>query len=348
METLGGAAFAPDKTYLNTCSAGLLPRRAADALTALAEELVGGRPGGAGDWPRVGAVRRSFARLTGTDEARVAVGGSVAVHVGLVAQSFPPGSEILFPEGDYSSVITPFAVRGDLKLRFVPLDVLAEAVRPGTALVALSSVQSSDGRIADLPAVRAAAAAHGARTLLDASQSAGWLPLDADAWDFTVTGAFKFLMCPRGVSFLTVGEDAQRSVVPIHAGPFAAEDENGSIYGPVGELARSARRFDEPPAFPSYHAAEQSLALLEEIGIDAVHAHDTALARRFRDGVARLGYEAVPGESAVVAVPGLDDRVADLARAGVVVSARSGNLRAAFHLYNSAADVDRALDVLAG
>ncbi|MYR42935.1 aminotransferase, partial [Streptomyces sp. SID5910] len=54
-----------------------------------------------------------------------------------------------------------------------------------------------------------------------------------------------------------------------------------------------------------------------------------------------------PG-SAIVSVPGLGHRQGDLSRAGVQVSDRAGNLRAAFHLYNTEADVDRLLDVLAG
>jgi selenocysteine lyase/cysteine desulfurase len=78
-----------------------------------------------------------------------------------------------------------------------------------------------------------------------------------------------------------------------------------------------------------------------------VHAHDTALARQFRAGLTDLGYEPLPGDSAIVAVPGLGDRVPELARVGIVVSDRAGNLRAAFHLYNSAADVERVLDSLA-
>jgi selenocysteine lyase/cysteine desulfurase len=36
-----------------------------------------------------------------------------------------------------------------------------------------------------------------------------------------------------------------------------------------------------------------------------------------------------------------------LSAAGVEVSDRAGNLRAAFHLYNTPQDVDRLLDVLA-
>lgn len=47
-------------------------------------------------------------------------------------------------------------------------------------------------------------------------------------------------------------------------------------------------------------------------------------------------------------MPGLGHAAEGLAEAGIHVSARAGNLRAAFHLYNTAADVDRLLDVLSG
>ncbi|WP_069172222.1 aminotransferase class V-fold PLP-dependent enzyme [Streptomyces griseus] len=348
IDQVRAAEFAPETTYLNTSTCGLLPRRSVEAVKALAEENATGRRAGAGSAEAVDAARAGFARLAGVTRDRVATGGSVAAHVGLVAASLPSGSEVLAPEGEFSSVVSPFAVRGDLKMRYVPLARLAEAVRPGTSLVAFSAVQSSDGRVADLDAVRAAAAAHGARTLLDASQSAGWLPLDAGAYDYTVTGGFKFLLCPRGTSFLTVTEEAQESVPVLYAGWFSAEEPWKSTYGPVGRFAATARRFDEPTAFLAYHGAEHSLAVLAEVGADALYAHATGLAARFREGLAGLGHEAVPGESAVVAVPGLGGREAELARAGVMVSNRAGNLRAAFHLYNTEADVDRALEVLAG
>ncbi|MGW2655265.1 aminotransferase class V-fold PLP-dependent enzyme [Streptomyces sp. NPDC001478] len=342
------AEFAPETAYLNTSSCGLLPRRAVDAVKALAEENASGRRAGAGDFEAVDRAREGFARIAGVDAGRVAAGSSVAVHVGLIACSLSTGAEVLVPEGEFSSVTSPFAVRGDLDLRVVPLERLAEAVRPRTALVAFSSVQSADGRLADLAAVRAAAAAHGARTLLDATQSAGWLPLDAGAYDYTVTAGFKFLLCPRGTSFLTVTREAQESLPPVFAGWPAAADGWDSMYAPLATLAPDARRYDEPPAFLPYHGAARSLDLVNEIGVEALHAHATALAARFRDGLEGLGHKPVPGETAVVAVPGLGGRAAELERAGVMVSDRAGHLRAAFHLYNTEAHVDLALRVLAG
>ncbi|CAO0828662.1 hercynylcysteine sulfoxide lyase [Streptomyces microflavus] len=177
-----------------------------------------------------------------------------------------------------------------------------------TALVAFSSVQSADGRVADLAAVRAAAAAHGARTLLDATQSAGWFPLDAGAYDYTVTGGFKFLLCPRGTSFLTVTEEAQATLPNLFAGWVAAGAPWTSNYGALERVAPGARGFDEPPAFLSYHGAEHSLALLGEIGTEALYTHATSLAARLRSGLTELGHTVVPGESAIVSVPGLDGR----------------------------------------
>ncbi|MFD3653754.1 aminotransferase class V-fold PLP-dependent enzyme [Streptomyces sp. NPDC058620] len=342
------AEFAQETTYLNTSSCGLLPRRTVEAVKALADENATGTRAGAGSFDAVDAARAGFAGLAGVGPDRVAVGGSVTVHVGLVAASLKPGTEVLAPEGEFSSVVSPFALRGDLRMRYVPLEALADAVGPETGLVAFSCVQSADGRVADLDAIRAAAAAHGARTLLDASQSAGWFPLDAGAYDYTVTGGFKFLLCPRGASFLTVTEEAQATLPPLFAGWVSAEDRWNSTYGPVQRLASAARAFDEPPAFLAYHGAEHSLALLAEIGTDALYAHATGLAARFSGGLAALGHEPVPGTSAIVAVPGLGARTPELARAGIMVSDRAGNLRAAFHLYNTEADVDRALDVLGG
>lgn len=344
-KSLGGAEFAPQTTYLNTASSGLLPARSVTALRAAVEDAAAGLPNQ--PFEAVEASRAAYARLVRVPTARVAAGASAAVYAGLIATALPAGSEVLVADGDFSSLVNPFCVRRDLTVRSAPLERLAESVRPQTALVAVSAAQSADGRIADLAAVRAAARAHGARTLVDASQAAGWLPLDAGEYDYTVAVCFKWLMCPRGVAFLTVPEDLG-GIMPVFAGWVAGQEPWDSCYGPIARLADSARRFDESPAVFSYIAAEHSLALVEEIGREAIHAHDAALADRFRTGLAALGHPGVPAPgSPIVAVPGLGHAADRLAEAGVQVSARAGNLRAAFHFYNTAADVDRLLDVVA-
>ncbi|GHH03844.1 hypothetical protein GCM10018780_34110 [Streptomyces lanatus] len=343
-ESLVRTEFAPKNTYLNTASTGLVPARTVAAMRTAVEAAAVGRP--TDMFADVEASRASFARLVGVPGHRVAAGASVAVYSGLIAASLPSGAEVLTAEGDFSSVVNPFHVRSDLKVRTVPLERVAESVRPGTALVAVSAAQSADGRVADLPAIREAAREHGTRTYIDASQATGWLDFDADAYDYSASVAFKWLVCPRGVAFLVVPEDLG-GLTPLFAGWVAGEHPWDACYGPIDELADSARRFDESPALFSYAGARRSLELLEELGVDAVRAHDLALADRFRAGLASLGHEPVPSPgSPIVSVPGLGHRQAGLSSAGVEVSDRAGNLRAAFHLYNTPADVDRLLDVL--
>ncbi|MFB9466475.1 aminotransferase class V-fold PLP-dependent enzyme [Streptomyces cinereospinus] len=346
-ESLVRAEFAPQNTYLNTASNGLLPAR---TVTALHEAVRLRVDGGPLDplFDDVEAARAAFARLAGVPAARVAAGSSVAAHTGVIAAALPAGAEVLTAEDDFTSVLNPFHVRGDLKVRAVPLERLAEAVRPDTALVAVSAAQSADGRVADLPALREAAREHGARTYLDFSQAAGWLPMDASLYDFTAVTCYKWLLGPHGAAFLVLPEDFG-GLTPVLAGWVAGEVPMNSCYGPVTELAHSARRFDLTPALFSYAGLRRSLELIEEIGVDAVHAHDLALADRFRAGLRGLGREPVPAPgSPIVSVPGLGHRQSELARAGVQVSERAGRLRASFHLYNTPADVDRLLDVLSG
>ncbi|MFJ5553448.1 aminotransferase class V-fold PLP-dependent enzyme [Streptomyces sp. NPDC093225] len=342
------AEFAHTTTYLNTATCGVLPRRAVAAVRDLAEAAGAGRPEGFGSWEAVASAREVFGRLTGVPAGRVAVASAVSTLVGLISASLPAGAEVLLPEGEFASVINPFALRPDLKTRYAPLEGLADAVRPGTALVALSAVQSADGRIADLDAVRRASTAHGARMLVDATQAVGWLPFEAGRYDYTVTGGYKWLLGMRGVAYLTVTEEAQESLLPLHAGWVAAESIWEATYGPMRALAADARRFDECPAFVAFHAAAASLALLESVGVAAVHAHNTALAARYRDGLAALGHVPVAaGGSAIVSVPGLGGRQAALGAAGVFTADRAGALRAAFHFYNTVDDVDRLLGGLA-
>jgi selenocysteine lyase/cysteine desulfurase len=347
LQDLVDAEFAVETTYLNTASIGVPPARTLEAIRSAHEEWARGRASARAYDAVVAAARESFARLVGTGPERVAIGTTASTEVGLVAGSLPAGADVVMAEGDFSSLIEPFAVRDDLTLRLVPLDDVADAVRPGTALVAVSAAQSADGRVADLAAIRAAAGAHEALTLIDATQALGWMELPAGEWDYVVCNTYKWLLCPRGVSFLVVSPRGAELMRPAYAGWYAGDDPWENCYGPV-RLADDARRFDASPVWMAFVGAAQSLGLVEEIGIGRIGAHDLALAERFRSGLTALGYEPVAGDSAIVTVPGLGHVADRLDAADVKVAVRAGGLRASFHLYNTIRDVDRTLDVLAG
>lgn len=331
----------PDPGWLNTASYGLPPRPAIEAVHRVIDEW----RRGAISWEPWDAAtdeaREAFARLVSARPEDVAIGASVSQLLAPVAAAFPAGARIVVPEIEFTSNLFPWLVRG-LDVRTVPIDRLAEAIDGRTAAVAFSVVQSATGELAPLDDVVAAARAHGALVIGDASQAAGWLPLDAADFDVLVCAAYKWLMCPRGAAFCHVSPPVLERIPPIAANWYAGE-ENGqphAYYGPPLRLAGTARRLDLSPAWFCYVGAVPALELLNEIGVPRIHRHNLALARRFQAG---LGLP--PGDSAIVSVdtPGAAER---LTAAGVRAAVRDGRLRVSFHLYTTDADVDAALTAL--
>jgi selenocysteine lyase/cysteine desulfurase len=335
--------FAREVAYLDTPTMGLPPRRTIEALRAALDRWQAGTDDARAYDDDVEASRAAYAELVGVPADHVAVGAQVSAFVGQVATSLPDGAEVLTATDDFTSVLFPFhahAHRG-MVVREVPLEGLAAAVRPSTTLVAVSAVQSADGRLADLDALVDACAAVGARTLVDTTQAAGWLPIDADRFTYTTGGGYKWLLAPRGTAFLTAGPEARASLVPVAAGWYAGEDRWTSIYGSPLRLAEATRRHDLSPAWHSWVGQRRSLELLTEVGRDTLHAHAVGLADRLRAG---LGLP--PSTSAIVAVATRDDALELLRGAGVAAAGRAGRVRLGCHVSTTEADVDRAVDVL--
>ncbi|OLT24033.1 class V aminotransferase [Actinomadura sp. CNU-125] len=333
--------FTAGVAYLNTATYGLPPRAAHEAVLAAERDRAAGLMAARGPDTAVTRSREAFARIVGLPASRVAGGAQVSYFVGLVAASLPDGARVLVAEGDFTSLLFPFLARPGLDVRAVPLDTIVDRIDAGTDLVAVSAVQSADGRIVAMDDLTRAARAHGARVLLDVTQAAGWLPLPADRVDWLVCGGYKWLLGPRGTAFLAGTEEALAALPPVGASWYGGADIWDSIYGTPLRLAADARRFDLSPVWASW-AHAPALELLERVGVPAIHAHDVALARRFR---AALGLP--PGDSAIVSVPVPDGTAERLRDAGVVAAVRAGRLRCAFHLSTTEDDVDRAAALLA-
>jgi selenocysteine lyase/cysteine desulfurase len=338
----------PEPGWLNTASYGLPPRPAWDALQAALDAWRRGTT----DWPvwdeATGRARSAFARLVNAEPDDVAVGATVSGLLSVVAAAVPPGGRVVVPEIEFTSNLFPWLVHADrgVQVETVPVSRLAEAVGPGTAVVAFSLVQSATGEVAPSEDVLEAARSAGALTVVDGTQAVGWLPVDATRFDVFACAAYKWLMAPRGAAFCYLAPEARARCRPLSAGWYAGEDVHDAYYGPPLRLAGSARRFDVSPAWFSYVGAAPAIELLGEIGVERVRAHDVGLANRFLDG---LGLP--PGDSAIVCVdiPGELQRAASrLASAGVKVAVRAGRLRASFHVYTTEKDVDLALDALRG
>jgi selenocysteine lyase/cysteine desulfurase len=333
----------PTRGYLDSATYGLPPR---STLAALSEANDGWRTGRRWrDWEEDGeACRELFAGLVGARAEDIALVPAVSIGVGLVAASLPagPGSNVVLYERDFTSALLPWRgleARG-VELRLASLETLAEAVDERTAVVCVSLVQSAEGRVVDLDALKAT----GARICLDATQAVGAFPVDVDGVDYLAVHAYKWLLCPRGLGFLYVSPERRNEIEPWTAGWKSRSDPYEDYYG-LPPLTDEARRLDVSLPWPAAAGGRRSLELLTSLGPERIADHNLALARSLTE---RLGLP--PAESPIVRfhVDDAEGAVVRLREAGIVCSVRGGSVRLSFHLYNDEEDVELAVGTLLG
>ncbi|MEM6792665.1 MAG: aminotransferase class V-fold PLP-dependent enzyme [Acidobacteriota bacterium] len=340
---------APGSVYLDSATYGLPPRPTLDALDRAREQWRGGTGRWVDDWDREGdACRRLFADLIGARAIDVALVPAVSMASGIVATAVPQGGEVLIAEGDFTSLSYPFlaaAERGLLSVREAPLDELADAVSPRTRLVAVSLVQSSDGRLAKTPDIASAARAAGALLYLDATQAVGTLPVDVEALgaDFLACGGYKWLCCPRGVGFLWIRKSCETAAWPAAAGWRSADLPYARFYGSPLHLAEGAARFDLSLAWHAWVGARPSLEVMTALGDETRFRMGHAGAVAIAD---RLDLERP--ETCILSVPVRDPDAAfeALEARSVRASKRAGHLRVATHFYTPVDQAERAAELL--
>ena len=284
--------------------------------------------------PVVDRMRAAYATLVRADAADVTLAGSVSQVVGMVAASLPDGAKVLAVRNDFASVLFPFLSDPRLTVTLVELDDLVDAIRPGIDLVAVSAVQSCDGRVADLTGISLAAEAAGVKTVIDVSHAAGWLPMHARDFDVVVAAAYKWLTAPRGIALAAIHPRATW-IRPVNASWYGADSPWNSLYGPRMNPSATARRFDTSPPWQLVEAGAIALETLASADLYRTRAYVVGLANAFR---ARVGMP--DGASPIVSVDGADADA--LAAAGVTVAARNGKARFSFYVYNTLADVEAA------
>lgn len=336
-----GAQFAGAAGYLNSPTYGLPPHFLVEAL----HDCIAGWQAGTMDVPsfddHVRAGRAGYAALAGVPVESVTMGSTVSGALGLVAAAIPDGSRVVTVPGEFTSTTFPFAAQAGrgVTLTELPADQLVSSAADFD-VVAVSLAQSATGELLDADALRRATAGTDTLTVVDITQAVGWKALDLAWADVTVAAAYKWLLAPRGVTWMSLSRRVSRVMTPHAANWYAAERPWQAIYGLPIQLAGDARRFDMSPTWFSALGAGLTLPWLASLERAAVERHTVGLAARLRAALALP-----PQESPIVSLP-IDGAADRLAAAGLRASVRAGAVRVGFHLYNDDNDLDRLLDAL--
>lgn len=348
-EALAAFSLNPEVAYLDTATYGLPPKDTVAALRQALDEWATGGAQWARDWDPAGDdCRRLVAPLLESTADRIALMPAGSAAVGLVASGLRAGDEVVVPDDEFTSVLYPLLVGAEdrgARVRRVPFDRLGDAVTPSTTMLAFSHVRSNGGYRQDLEALAAAAHSLGATVLVDATHSAGLLPVPSLTLglDHVVVSAYKHLLCPRGVAFLHVTESAQERMRPLSASWRGAIDLR-PYGGDLSDLLPDAARFDVSLAWHAWVGARSSLRFLTRFEAGDRETWTVGLATRLAE---MAGVEPTGSSVITVPVPGAErDLRARLDRAGIRAVPNGPGVRFSFHVYNTPVDVQRAAGFL--
>ncbi|WP_412737017.1 aminotransferase class V-fold PLP-dependent enzyme [Krasilnikovia sp. MM14-A1259] len=276
----------PAVSYLNHGAFGAVPLSVQRVQQRLRDEVESNplRFYAQGLLDRIIHTRRHLAAFLGADPDGSALVPNTTAGVSVVLQSvrLAPGDEVLLTDHAYGAVA--LAARRQVRragatARTVALPLGAaeaevasrvrDALRPGrTKLLIVDHLTSATAQILPVRQIAAAAREHDIPVLVDGAHVPGMLPADVDAIgaDFWVGNLHKWAFAPRGTALLSVAPGWRRRIEPLAV---SWEQEAGF---PL------AVEFQGTVDYTGWLAAPAGLYALRTLGVEAVQAHNAALA----------------------------------------------------------------------
>jgi len=361
-------------TYLNTASAGLVPASVVAPAHEFELELSRAGTTGMDEDTEIGILedaRQGAATLLGADPDTIAIATSFTEALCQVAWWLRPGAgrNIVSSEVDFPSVTYPWhriAEDTGCEVRLVSVlddpesfdaNKIADHVDRSTAVICISHIQYLTGHLLDLGALAALAHDNDALLIIDATQSAGQVPIDVAATgvDVLISGSYKWLCSTFGTAVCYLSPALLEAFRPPLVG-WRSTEHPYSLDARWLPLAATARRMEySTMSYAAAIALGHAIRYISALSPAEVAAHNALLASQLADGLTQRGARLLTPRdprrragTVTARFPGHDGEAvaAELTRRGVIVSPRVGSTRFSMHFYNSGDDVERALAAL--
>jgi cysteine desulfurase/selenocysteine lyase len=360
-------------TYLNAASAALMYKPAGDDIVAWQADLA---ENGTFNFDEraeeqvFDGLHAAAAQLLDAKPADIAAGSSATELLSSLAWSMIPheGQNIVGTAAAHPSTIYPWQRVARLagcevrlasrdEIGFVDPKAMRDLIDEHTAILALSHVEYRTGQLYDLRELAAAIHPLGGALVVDATQSAGHVPIHARACgaDAIVASGYKWLCGPFGAAVMYLAPSLQDRLDPGLVG-WRSHREMWDFRAERLSYPRGARRFEASTmAYGCALGLAKAIDFLAGIGVDRISAHNISLTRMLGDEVEARGGRILrahhtPRTCSILSFvfPGRDMAriAAQLYGCGVVISERGGVVRVSPHLYNDEDDIGRMVQAL--
>lgn len=359
--------------YLDHAATGPLPGPVVDAVQRYLARRQAGQTDLEWELECARQLKERLARLIGASSSEtIALMPNTTAGLLTVALSLPwkPGDVVVVGAQEFPANVYPWRAlqRFGVQLRLVPmpdgalpperlLAVLDERVR----VVALSAVYFLSGYRVDLLTLGRICRERGILLVVDGMQAVGALCLRVEEAGIAALacGGAKWLLAPHGTGFLYVAPELLERLTPALLGWTAAQDP-WDFFAFDQPLAQSARRFEwgslNVGGIVGLWAAVE---LLMEYGPERAEKRVCTLSGLLQERLAELVpalpllTPAEPSRRAGIVTVRLPTRqlairlVAELAQRQICCSARLEYVRFSPHWYNTAQEIDRAVEAVA-
>jgi selenocysteine lyase/cysteine desulfurase len=359
--------LSPDICYLNHAAVAPWPRRTVAAVQRFAAENGATGSRHYARWMETEQQLRgqlaSLINAGSSDEIALLKNTSEALSVVAWGIDWRRGDRVIISNQEFPSNRIVWESLRSLGVEVVEVNIddtnepeatLIRCIDARTRLVSLSSVQYSTGLALQLAPIGAACRERGVAFCVDAIQSLGVKPFDAQACyaDFVVADGHKWMLGPEGLALLYCRHEWLDRLTLRQFGWHMVEAA-GDFDRRDWQPARSARRFEcGSPNMLGIHALHASLGLLLETGIPEIFAAVLNKTTRLIDRLTDRGFtilsEMHPDRRAGIVTftrPGVDNAALyrHLQANGVVCALRGGGIRFSPHFYTPQTVLDRAL-----
>ncbi len=293
----------PGLIYLNHAAVSPWPRRTAVAVQQFAEENM---RQGARHYPRwqetearLREQSRSLLNAPSADDIALLKNTSEALSVVAHGLAWRAGDNVVISDQEFPSnrIVWQSLQDEGVETRCVdvtrgssPEQALDACIDERTRLLAVSSVQYASGLRLDLDRLGTLCRERGVLFCVDAIQSLGALPLDVQACgaDFVMADGHKWLLGPEACAVFYVRAEVRDRLRLRQYGWHMVEDHL-DFSRQDWQVAASARRFEcGSPNMLGIHALSASLALLAEVGMEAVSARVLANSAYLMEALSEL------------------------------------------------------------
>ncbi|MEH6984686.1 aminotransferase class V-fold PLP-dependent enzyme, partial [Priestia megaterium] len=353
--------------HLASCSQGAIAQPVSQAIEDYHNQLLSSGTNWKQATLKLEATREKFAKLinaepdeiailTSVSDALLAVATSLPYHpskneIILTDMDFPTVGHVWYAQEKYGATVSLMRSLDGV----LPLEQYEKDVTERTLLTCMSHASYNNGTTQNLKDIADIVHKKGSLLFVDASQSAGHIPIDVKEMniDMLSTVTRKYMLGIPGVAFLYMKKDLAEQVKPRHTGWFGQESETKfnifhSTYAP------GARRFETgTPSFISVYAAHAALNLLLDVGVSPIHSYLKELSSFTKEFGLQSGLlinrpfdtEITSGITSFY-MANASEIEQRLKEKNILVSARNDVIRVAPHFYNTKEEVAYAITEL--